>query len=82
MTAMAGVEDTNSNTLSHLNFTKQIYQAGGMPFKVPTPNNNHLMVTSSYHIKELINAPLQSLSLHAVAKEVRLATFSAYFEDC
>ncbi|BCS13738.1 hypothetical protein ALUC_60294S [Aspergillus luchuensis] len=41
-----------------------------MPFKVPTPNNNHLMVTSSYHIKELINAPLQSLSLHAVAKEI------------
>ncbi|RAK94386.1 cytochrome P450 [Aspergillus costaricaensis CBS 115574] len=44
--------------------------AGGMPFKMPTPNNNHLMVTSSYHIKELINAPLQSLSLHAVAKEI------------
>ncbi|OJI79655.1 hypothetical protein ASPTUDRAFT_204913 [Aspergillus tubingensis CBS 134.48] len=37
---------------------------------MPTPNNNHLMVTSSFHIKELINAPLQSLSLHAVAKEI------------
>ncbi|QYS95719.1 hypothetical protein H0G86_002994 [Trichoderma simmonsii] len=42
----------------------------GKPFKVPTPSNDHLFITSTSLIKELINAPSQSLSLHAVAKEV------------
>lgn len=45
-------------------------QAQGKPFKVSTPSNDHLCITSTSLIKELINAPSQHLSLHAVAKEV------------
>ncbi|KAF3071576.1 Cytochrome P450 monooxygenase paxP [Trichoderma lentiforme] len=45
-------------------------RAQGKPFKVSTPSNDHLFITSTSLIKELINAPSQHLSLHAVAKEV------------
>ncbi|PTB56075.1 hypothetical protein M431DRAFT_552903 [Trichoderma harzianum CBS 226.95] len=44
-------------------------RAQGKPFKVSTPSNDHLFITSTSLIKELINAPSQHLSLHAVAKE-------------
>jgi hypothetical protein len=33
------------------------------------------MITSSQLIKEVLDTPPQSLSLHAVAKEVRLSTY-------
>ncbi|KAL3953919.1 hypothetical protein ACCO45_011875 [Purpureocillium lilacinum] len=45
-------------------------KAKGQPFKVSTPSNDHLLVTSNDLIKELIHAPLEHLSLHAVAKEI------------
>lgn len=44
--------------------------ANGNPFAVPTPTNDHLMITSSDLIAEVVNAPYDSLSLHAVAKEI------------
>ncbi|KAB8076861.1 cytochrome P450 [Aspergillus leporis] len=44
--------------------------AHGKPFRVSTPSNDHILITSNDHIRELIDAPLQSLSLHAVAKEI------------
>lgn len=44
--------------------------AEGKPFRIYTPSNDHLLVTSKEHIAELVNAPLQNLSLHAVAKEI------------
>jgi hypothetical protein len=49
---------------------KAYIAAEGKPFKISTPSNDHLLVTSNEHIAELVNAPLQNLSLHAVAKEV------------
>ena len=52
-----------------------IYEAQGHCFRLATPSNNHLMVTSEKHIQELANAPFQQLSLHAVAKEVQLLMF-------
>jgi predicted ThiF/HesA family dinucleotide-utilizing enzyme len=45
-------------------------KARGKAFKVATPSNDHLLVTSEDLIRELIDAPIQQLSLHAVAKEV------------
>jgi len=45
-------------------------KAQGMPFKISTPSNDHLLVTSNELIRELIDAPLSQLSLHAVAKEI------------
>ncbi|KAL7955519.1 cytochrome P450 [Trichoderma compactum] len=45
-------------------------RAQGRSFKVSTPSNDHLFITSTSLIKELINAPSQHLSLHAVAKEI------------
>ncbi|KAM0247337.1 hypothetical protein ACHAQJ_009894 [Trichoderma viride] len=45
-------------------------KAQGKAFKVFTPSNDHLLVTSIDLIRELIDAPLQQLSLHAVAKEI------------
>ncbi|KAJ4861649.1 cytochrome p450 domain-containing protein [Trichoderma breve] len=45
-------------------------RAQGKPFKVSTPSNDYLFITSTSLIKELINAPSQHLSLHAVAKEI------------
>ncbi|KAE8350518.1 cytochrome P450 [Aspergillus coremiiformis] len=44
--------------------------ANGKPFRVPTPSNDHVLITSNDHIRELIDAPHQNLSLHAVAKEI------------
>ncbi|KAL7924715.1 cytochrome P450 [Trichoderma austrokoningii] len=45
-------------------------KAQGKPFKVSTPANDHLLVTSMELIMELIEAPRHQLSLHAVAKEL------------
>ncbi|KAI1087868.1 cytochrome P450 [Rostrohypoxylon terebratum] len=45
-------------------------KAGGRPFRVPTPSNDHILVTSSELIKEIMEAPLHSLSLHAIATEM------------
>ncbi|KAL4786385.1 cytochrome P450 [Aspergillus varians] len=44
--------------------------SGGLPFTISTPSNDHFMITSIEHITEVVNAPLGSLSLHAVAKEI------------
>ncbi|PON28687.1 cytochrome P450 [Trichoderma gamsii] len=46
------------------------WQAHGKPFKISTPANDHLLVTSLDLIMELVEAPRQRLSLHAVAKEI------------
>lgn len=46
------------------------WQAQGKSFKISTPANDHLLVTSIDLIMELVEAPRQRLSLHAVAKEV------------
>ncbi|KAF4633490.1 hypothetical protein G7Y89_g4632 [Cudoniella acicularis] len=45
-------------------------KAGGKPFLIATPTNNHLLVSSPTHIEELVTAPSIQLSLHAVAKEM------------
>jgi hypothetical protein len=45
-------------------------QTQGECFVIATPSNNHLMVTSREHIRELSQAPTHALSLHAVATEV------------
>ena len=58
--------DSADNQGSSADFNK----ARGGWFKIATPLNNHLLVTSEEHIREVANAPLQQLSLHAVAKEV------------
>lgn len=47
-----------------------IRQVKGKPFVIQTPGKQHGMVTSQSHIKELNGAPLDALSLHAVAKDV------------
>ncbi|KAI1447079.1 cytochrome P450 [Annulohypoxylon stygium] len=44
--------------------------ARGKPFRVSTPSNEHVLVTSCELIKEVIDAPLHSLSLHAIATEM------------
>ncbi|KAI9707821.1 MAG: hypothetical protein M1820_004426 [Bogoriella megaspora] len=44
-------------------------QANGKPFEVQTPGRKHHMVTSSKHLNEINYAPLDVLSLHAVAKD-------------
>ncbi|KAI3327515.1 cytochrome P450 [Ustulina deusta] len=44
--------------------------AKGGSFKVTTPSNTHLMITSSELINEVMDAPTHILSLHAVAKEL------------
>ncbi|ROT42882.1 cytochrome P450 [Sodiomyces alkalinus F11] len=53
-------------------------RAGGKPFTIPTPSNDHLMITSTELIKELMSAPHQTLSLHAVAKEMLQPKFTMY----
>lgn len=58
----------NHNPDSVLNLTKA--QAHGEPFVVPTPTNRHILVSSEQDVKELSEAPVDQLSLHAVAKEV------------
>ncbi|KAI0118646.1 cytochrome P450 [Nemania sp. FL0031] len=45
-------------------------KADGKSFRVSTPSNDHILVTSNILIRELINMPLDSLSLHAVATEM------------
>ena len=47
-----------------------IGKSSGDPFIVHTPDNIHVMVSSSTHVSELSGAPLHQLSLHAVAKDV------------
>ncbi|MCJ1406600.1 hypothetical protein MMC19_000666, partial [Ptychographa xylographoides] len=44
-------------------------KAQGKAFVIETPGRENLMVTSLKYIKELNNAPLHQLSLHAVAKD-------------
>ncbi|KAL4974754.1 cytochrome P450 [Aspergillus desertorum] len=46
------------------------FASKGKPFVISTPSNDHLMITSNEHIMETVNAPSQTLSLHAVAKEI------------
>ncbi|KAL8851304.1 MAG: hypothetical protein Q9221_003749 [Calogaya cf. arnoldii] len=43
--------------------------AHGEPFVILTPSNRHVLVSSAKDIKELSEAPVDVLSLHAVAKE-------------
>ncbi|KAI0449783.1 cytochrome P450 [Xylaria acuta] len=45
-------------------------KAEGRSFTISTPSNDHVLITSNALIIELINAPLHSLSLHAVATEM------------
>ncbi|KAK8043805.1 hypothetical protein PG994_012643 [Apiospora phragmitis] len=57
----------------------QAYAASpGRAFKVATPSNNHLLVTSSELIKEVLDAPTHLLSLHAVAKELLQPKYTMY----
>ena len=42
----------------------------GSPFKVQTPANSNIIVTSPKHIRELAYGSPKQLSLHAVGKEV------------
>ncbi|KAK3303783.1 cytochrome P450 [Chaetomium strumarium] len=53
-------------------------KAEGKAFKVATPSNDHLLVTSDDLIRELIDAPIQQLSLHAVAKEILQPKYTMY----
>jgi hypothetical protein len=45
-------------------------QAKGKPFDILTPGRRHRMVSSPLHLEEIDRAPLDVLSLHAVAKDV------------
>lgn len=49
-------------------------QAHGESFLIQTPGKQHVMITSKTLIRELGQAPPGQLSLHAVAKEVRIPT--------
>lgn len=53
-------------------------QAQGQSFVVHTPSNKHLMITSTALIDEVLKSPSDVLSLHAVAKEVRLCPFISW----
>ncbi|KAH6605698.1 cytochrome p450 [Trichoderma cornu-damae] len=56
-------------------------KARGKAFKVSTPSNDHLLITSTDLIRELIDAPLQQLSLHAAAKEPKYTMYSFEWQD-
>ncbi|KAI0965159.1 cytochrome P450 [Xylaria arbuscula] len=49
---------------------EQYMLARGAPFRVCTPSNNHVLITNPELVDEVIHAPLDCLSLHAVAKEM------------
>ncbi|KAI2469098.1 cytochrome P450 [Annulohypoxylon bovei var. microspora] len=53
-------------------------KANGKPFKITTPSNDHLLITSPEMIREVIDAPLERLSLHAVAKEILQPRYTMY----
>ncbi|KAI1204773.1 cytochrome P450 [Annulohypoxylon truncatum] len=53
-------------------------KANGKPFKITTPSNDHLLIASPEMIREMIAAPLESLSLHAVAKEILQPRYTMY----
>ncbi|KAL7907120.1 cytochrome P450 [Trichoderma velutinum] len=53
-------------------------KALGKTFIVSTPSNNHLLITCPNLIRELIDAPLQQMSLHAVAKEILQPKYTMY----
>ncbi|KAL6803841.1 cytochrome P450 [Trichoderma sp. SZMC 28012] len=53
-------------------------KALGKTFVVSTPSNDHLLITSPNLIRELIDAPLQQMSLHAVAKEMLQPKYTMY----
>ncbi|KKO98194.1 cycloheximide-inducible-1 [Trichoderma harzianum] len=55
-----------------------IRNALGKTFVVSTPSNDHLLITSPNLIRELIDAPLQQMSLHAVAKEILQPKYTMY----
>ncbi|KAF2178175.1 cytochrome P450 [Zopfia rhizophila CBS 207.26] len=48
---------------------KAYIKSNGLPFQVTTPGRRYHMVTSLLHIEEINRAPLDVLSLHAVAKD-------------
>ncbi|KAK4077104.1 uncharacterized protein Triagg1_4071 [Trichoderma aggressivum f. europaeum] len=50
----------------------------GKAFVIFTPSNNHLLITSPDLIRELIDAPLQQMSLHAVATEILQPKYTMY----
>ena len=43
----------------------------GAPFAVRTPENYYVHLSSENHVRELIEAPEDKLSLHALSKDVR-----------
>jgi hypothetical protein len=51
-------------------FVLIVLQAKGASFSISTPSNHHLFVSSQELIKEYTDAPADTLSLHAAAKEV------------
>ncbi|KAI0859746.1 cytochrome P450 [Xylaria cubensis] len=53
-------------------------KAQGNAFTITTPSNNHLLITSPELIRELVDAPLDRLSLHAVAKELLQPRYTMY----
>lgn len=56
-------------------------QAKGKPFEILTPGRRHQMVSSPLHLKEINRAPLDVLSLHAVAKDVSCSIGTLDFES-
>lgn len=56
--------------MTGLTFIDDTQQAGGLPFQVITPERKHHMVTSAQHLEDINRAPVDVLSLHAVAKDV------------
>ena len=61
-----------AKTHAFVRMLKLQFQASGKPFAVPTLENELVMVTSERHLAELNKAHHSQLSLHAVAKEVRV----------
>jgi hypothetical protein len=55
-------------------------QAKGKPFEVLTPGRRHQMVSSPLHLEEINRAPLDVLSLHAVAKDVSCSNDASRFQ--
>lgn len=51
-------------------FVDSLSQSDGAPFKIRTPKNNRIVVSSRKHIEELIHGSPKQLSLHAIGKEV------------
>jgi hypothetical protein len=56
-------------------------QAKGKPFEILTPGRRHRMVSSPLHLEEIDRAPLDVLSLHAVAKDVSCSIDALRFQS-